>query len=283
VTTANVNLKGYVDNEISGLSLGNIATITLDGNVSNVLAGDGTFITAGSGGTSYTNSDVDAHLNQSNPTSGYVLSWNGSDYAWVDNAGYADSDVNTLLASWGSNSLSTTGNVTAANFIGNVTGTTANVTLVAGVYEWTFDTAGNVSFANGTVSATTVNAVDVTLTGNIDATVNGFDIGYKTIPQVSAGNVTIALSDSGKHYYSTASDPTTLTIPLNSSVAFDIGTAISIVNQGTGNISVAPTGGVSMYLAGNATSASRTITSYGMATLMKVATDTWFINGTGVN
>ena len=50
VTTANVNLKGYVDNEISGLSLGNIATINLDGNVSNVLAGNGTFITAGSGG-----------------------------------------------------------------------------------------------------------------------------------------------------------------------------------------------------------------------------------------
>jgi len=33
--------------------------------------------------TAYTDSDVDAHLNQSNPTSGYVLSWNGSDYAWV--------------------------------------------------------------------------------------------------------------------------------------------------------------------------------------------------------
>ena len=31
----------------------------------------------------YTDADVDAHLNQSNPTSGYVLSWNGTDYAWV--------------------------------------------------------------------------------------------------------------------------------------------------------------------------------------------------------
>jgi hypothetical protein len=35
--------------------------------------------------SAYANSDVDAHLNQSNPTSGYVLSWNGSDYAWVAN------------------------------------------------------------------------------------------------------------------------------------------------------------------------------------------------------
>jgi len=43
----------------------------------------------------YTNSDVDAHLNQSNPTSGYVLSWNGSDYAWVANAG-GISDTDSL-------------------------------------------------------------------------------------------------------------------------------------------------------------------------------------------
>ena len=37
--------------------------------------------------TMYANSDVDSHLNQSNPTSGYVLSWNGSDYAWVAQSG----------------------------------------------------------------------------------------------------------------------------------------------------------------------------------------------------
>jgi len=36
---------------------------------------------------SYSNSDVDTHLNQSNPTSGHVLSWNGSDYAWVAQSG----------------------------------------------------------------------------------------------------------------------------------------------------------------------------------------------------
>lgn len=45
----------------------------------------------------YANSDVDAHLNQTNPTSGHVLSWNGSDYAWIDNAGYDDSDVTSYL------------------------------------------------------------------------------------------------------------------------------------------------------------------------------------------
>ena len=34
-------------------------------------------------GNLYNDNSVDTHLNQSNPTSGYVLSWNGSDYAWV--------------------------------------------------------------------------------------------------------------------------------------------------------------------------------------------------------
>jgi len=39
----------------------------------------------------YTDARVDTHLNQSNPTSGYVLSWNGSDYAWLaQSSGIAD-------------------------------------------------------------------------------------------------------------------------------------------------------------------------------------------------
>ena len=37
-----------------------------------------------SGGSSYTDSDVDTHLNVSGVSAGKILSWNGSDYAWVD-------------------------------------------------------------------------------------------------------------------------------------------------------------------------------------------------------
>ena len=52
----------------------------------------------GSGGAgAFGNSDIDAHLNQSNPVSGYVLSWNGSDYEWVDNAVYSDNAVDNHL------------------------------------------------------------------------------------------------------------------------------------------------------------------------------------------
>ena len=37
----------------------------------------------GTGGTTYTDSDVDAHLNTSTATANQILSWDGADYAWV--------------------------------------------------------------------------------------------------------------------------------------------------------------------------------------------------------
>jgi len=122
VSTANVNLKGYVDNELTSYATTSALTtanVNVVGYVDNAVSTANVNLKGYADANFYTDSDVDAHLNQSNPTSGYVLSWNGSDYAWVDNAGYADSDVNTLLASWGSNTLSTTGNVTVGDAIVN--------------------------------------------------------------------------------------------------------------------------------------------------------------------
>ena len=109
-------------------------------------------------------------------------------------------------------------------------------------------------------------------------------VGYRDIPQVSfTGNTTIATTDAGRHYYSTLSTGNVLTIANNASQGFQVGAAITIVNQGTGNITVAQGSGVTLYLAGNATAGNRSVATFGMATLIKVATDTWFINGTGVS
>ncbi len=46
--------------------------------------GDGSGLTNLPGGGSYGNNDVDNHLNVSGASSGQILSWNGSDYAWVN-------------------------------------------------------------------------------------------------------------------------------------------------------------------------------------------------------
>ena len=112
----------------------------------------------------------------------------------------------------------------------------------------------------------------------------GSAVGYREVPQVIfSGDTTLIASDAGKHYYSTLSTTQTLTIANNAAVSWEIGTAITIVNRGTGNITVAQGSGVSLYLAGNSTASNRTITTYGMATLLNVAANVWMINGTGVS
>jgi hypothetical protein len=149
-----------------------------------------------------------------------------------------------------------------------VTSTGANITGTANI-------TGNANVAN-------IGATNGVFTGNISGNTNGFAIGYLNIPQVSAANATLALTDAGKHYYSTTAGNLTLTIPTNVNVAFATGTAVSIVVQAAGNILVNAASGVTLYMGGNSTAANRVVSGYGMATLMKVASDTWFINGAGV-
>ena len=145
------------------------------------------------------------------------------------------------------------------------------------------DLSGNVT-ANNISLTGNVTGGNITTAGNITGNTAGFAIGYLNIPQVAfTGDATIAATDAGKHYYSTVSTANVLTIANNTSVSWAVGTAISLVNRGTGNITVAQGSGVSLYLAGNATAGNRTVATYGMATLMNVAANVWMINGTGVS
>jgi len=144
-------------------------------------------------------------------------------------------------------------------------------------YTWSFAIDGNLTAPGDITTTGNITA------GNINANVGGYSIGYRDIPQIAfTGNATIATTDAGKHYYSTQSTDYILTIANNASQGFQVGAAITVVNQGTGNITLAQGSGVTLYLTGNATSGNRTLTTFGMATLLKVATDTWFVSGAGV-
>lgn len=138
---------------------------------------------------------------------------------------------------------------------------------------------GNIT-SLGTLTSLTVGG-DAIVTGNITANVSGYSIGYKELPQLITSNVTLALTDSGKHFYTTVAGAW-YQVPNNANVAFPVGTTIVIVNKSSGNLTANTQAGVSMYLAGNSTSTTRTLTSYGMATLIKTATNEWFINGSGL-
>jgi hypothetical protein len=69
-------------------------------------------------------------------------------------------------------------------------------------------------------------------------------------------------------------------IPTDASVAFPIGTAITILNIGAGTCTIsAVTPGTTTVLSAGATAASPTLAQYKTAVCLKTATDTWYVVG----
>lgn len=69
-------------------------------------------------------------------------------------------------------------------------------------------------------------------------------------------------------------------IPTNASVAFPIGTAITVLNIGAGTCTIkAVTSGTTTVLSAGATAAQPTLGQYKSAVCIKTATDTWYVVG----
>jgi len=146
-----------------GLSVAGNTTLSGTLNTHTIPGGTGTIALTSD---LYTNSDVDTHLNQSSASTNQVLSWNGSDYAWVNNAGggggggnaftniavtgqstvQADASTDTLtLVGAGLNSITTDASTDTVT-IGTPTG-------IPFVKEDGTSTSLNMSVAAGTLSS----------------------------------------------------------------------------------------------------------------------------------
>ena len=69
-------------------------------------------------------------------------------------------------------------------------------------------------------------------------------------------------------------------IPTNASVAFPVGTAITILNKGAGLCTIsATTSGTTTVLSAGTVAASPTLAQYKTAVCIKTATDTWYVAG----
>jgi len=69
-------------------------------------------------------------------------------------------------------------------------------------------------------------------------------------------------------------------IPTNASVAFAVGTVITVMNIGAGTCTIsATTSGTTTVLSAGATAASPTLAQYKSAACIKTATDTWYVVG----
>jgi hypothetical protein len=106
------------------------------------------------------------------------------------------------------------------------------------------------------------------------------------IPQNSQSTAyTLVLADANKHILHPSADTTArvLTIPANSSVAFPIGTAVTIVNQNAAGIITISITTDTMRLGGAGTTGSRTLAANGVATALKITSTEWIITGTGLS
>jgi hypothetical protein len=164
----------------------------------------------------------------------------------------------------------TTGAITAETF------NTDQITVVGNRISTTVTNANLELECNGT-GGVVINTLAEATTAS-----TARSAGYLGIPAsaVSTTN-TLTIADAGEHIYVTTNSQT-ITIPANASVAYPIGTTLTfIAGPSATTVSIAITSDT-MYLAGTGTTGTRTLAAHGMATAVKVAATTWYINGTGL-
>jgi hypothetical protein len=186
-------------------------------------------------------------------------------------------------------------NTSIANFVTQLqngqnygTGVIGTATLAAGAVTTAILADGNVT------SAKIQTSVALTTPNIGAATASSIVVGTVTTPTPSSGIVTagnvvyhldinplvasyvLALSDDGKLIEIDAPSLATVTIPLNASVEFPVGTQITFIQTGAGQISFVPAGGV---ILNSNPSNGRTRGVWTSAVLIKRAVNTWVLLG----
>ena len=184
----------------------------------------------GSVASSYGNSDVDTHLNQSTASTDQVLSWDGSDYAWVDQSA-------------GGSSGSSTPALTDYEFTATANQTSFAATYIPGSVQVFLN---GVKLANTEFTATS--GTSIVLGSN---TASGDTISVSKIG--GSSNLTVAnasASSTGSISYDSGSEVLTYTPPDLSGYQSTLvsNTNIKTINGnsvlGSGNITISSGGGV---------------------------------------
>ena len=214
------------------------------------------------------------------PTNNQVLQYESASGLWKNKTLSTGGTVTSVSGTGSYGGLTLTGTVTTSGNItlgGTPTGTwpisvSGNAaTVTDGVY-----TTGNQTIAgNKTFSGTTALAAG--------STIDGLVVGYRDVPvTISNTAKTFALTDAGKAFGKDNGTAYTYTIPANGTVAFPIGTVITVFNNNaTNNITVAITTDT-LRLAGTTTTGSRTVAPFALCTLFKVSSTVWMASGAGV-
>ena len=195
VTTHTNNGVTYLWDGVSWVAQGSTSLPTASSTVlGGIKIGNRLTINAGvleadvQGGT-YADADVDTHLNQSNPTSGHVLSWNGSDYAWTAQTG------TTYSAGSGLSLVGTTFNVTSS-YVSTRTTAAATTSTIADQATNNIDITAAKAYA--LLKIQTSHAAWVTLYTDTTSRTNDASRNITTDPLPGSGVVAeVLLSDGG--------------------------------------------------------------------------------------
>lgn len=163
--------------------------------------------------------------------------------------------------------------LSSLGFTGSTSGTTTmQATAVAGTTTLTLPAATDTLVGRTTTDTLT----NKTLTSPV---INGATIGTSVINLATNAQTgttyTSVLEDNNKIVEMNNGSANTLTIPLNSSVAYPVGAQINVLQTGTGQTTIAATSGVTV----NATPGLKLRAQWSSATLIKRATDTWVAVG----
>lgn len=185
ITSTGSQGTGTVTINATSASVGNIAVINLNGNPSTVLQGDG--------------------------------NWG------VVSPSYSNSNVVSLLANFGSNTITTTGNVSVGNIIatniGNISsvdldGNTSNVLYGNGVFASTSAAStGNITFDQSLIASNQSNAF---------VNLNGGGTGVLALGTNDLKNVQVIVDNEGNHYNWTFNTAGSIDIPVESA-SFSLG------------------------------------------------------------
>ena len=106
--------------------------------------------------------------------------------------------------------------------------------------------------------------------------ISGAQLKDSTLNEQTVTTYNLVLTDAHKTVIVTNGSAIDLKIPTNSGIAFPIGTRIEIIQGGAGQITVTPTSGVTVNSSGGKT---KLAAQYAVATILKVATNTWYLFG----
>ena len=112
--------------------------------------------------------------------------------------------------------------------------------------------------------------------GFVSKKINGAQLKDSTINAQTITTYNLVLTDAHKTVTLTNGSSIDARIPTNAGTAFPIGTRIELIQGGAGQVTVAPTGGVTLNSIGGKT---KLAAQYAQGTILKVATDTWYLFG----